>query len=36
MKTNHLLASAALAAVLVMTSPAQAQLLGGGVRGGDG
>ena len=36
MKTNHLFASAAVAAVLVMTAPAQAQMLGGAVRGGAG
>ena len=36
MKTNHLFASAAVAAVLVMTAPAHAQLLGGGARGGAG
>lgn len=36
MKTNHLFASAAIAAVLAMASPAQAQLLGGGARGGAG
>lgn len=34
MKTNHLFASAAIAAVLVMTAPAQAQILGGAARGG--
>lgn len=33
MKTNHLFASAAVAAVLVMTAPAQAQILGGAARG---
>lgn len=36
MKTNHLFASAAVAAVLVMTAPAQAQILGGAVRGAAG
>jgi hypothetical protein len=34
MRTNHLLASAAFAAVLVVTVPAHAQLLGGGMHGG--
>lgn len=34
MRTNHLFASAAIAAVLVATAPAQAQRLGGGVHGG--
>jgi hypothetical protein len=34
MKTNHLLASAAFTAVLVVTLPAHAQLLGGGMHGG--
>ena len=34
MRTNHLFASAAIAAVLVATGPAQAQRLGGGVHGG--
>src|ERR1700745_2630146 len=36
MNTNHLFASAAVAAVLVMTAPAQGQVLGGAVRGGTG
>ncbi len=36
MKTNLLFASAAVAAVLVMTAPAHAQLLGAGARGGAG
>jgi hypothetical protein len=36
MRTNHLFASAAVAAVLVMTVPAQAQVFGGAVRGGAG
>ncbi len=36
MKTNHLFASAAIAAVLAVASPAHAQLLGGGARGGAG
>jgi hypothetical protein len=34
MRTNHLFASAAIAAVLVAIAPAQAQRLGGGVHGG--
>ena len=34
MRTNHLFASAAIAAVLVATAPAQAQPLGGAVHGG--
>ncbi|HEX4388461.1 MAG TPA: hypothetical protein VH109_07530, partial [Steroidobacteraceae bacterium] len=34
MRTNHLFASAAIAAVLVATAPAQAQRLGGAVHGG--
>jgi hypothetical protein len=36
MNRNHLFASAAVAAVLVMTAPAHAQVHGGGVRGGAG
>ena len=34
MKRNHLFASAAIGAVLAVTLPAQAQILGGGTRGG--
>jgi hypothetical protein len=34
MKTNHLFASAAIAAVLAGALPAQAQILGGGIHGG--
>ena len=34
MKRNHLFASVAIGAVLVMTLPVQAQILGGGMRGG--
>jgi hypothetical protein len=34
MKRNHLFASAAIGAVLAATLPAQAQILGGGTRGG--
>jgi hypothetical protein len=34
MKTNHLLASVAFTAVLIVTLPAHAQLLGGGMHGG--
>ena len=36
MKTNHLLASAAISAMLVVTLPAHAQILGGGMHGGVG
>jgi hypothetical protein len=36
MKRNYLFASAAIGAVLAVTLPAQAQILGGGIRGGVG
>ena len=36
MKINHLFASAAIAVLMTVAVPAQAQLLGGGMRGGAG